>query len=282
MKWIFLLTLFFLFISPGFSAEPIDIVFDIDWTIVSTIDTAKPFQVVDDKCFEVEGVIYRKADYLEKMMEDLLNRKDVRISFYSGGERSRNLKLLEEIRLSDGRTLKEIAYKILSKEELVRQPFNSETKFWVRYKKDLTKINPVLSNVILIDDIKEFTPEIQHPNMLWIQNKEYHFESFEKAKEALQHFPDDQFIPKTKEQWFKNHYRLLWVRDVLLSSLDEYEAAPAASFSQLVINKTHQNGLAIPLTAPSELKRIENFLNQPANVFPVQKSCLDYLAPFAL
>lgn len=162
--WLAALFLIVSFQSAAFAkaAEHIDLILDIDWTTFYTINPQDSEQR-DDKSVEIEGKIYRPTDYLSEMIETLLIKYPrVRISFFSGGEKSRNEALLATQTLSDGRTLKDIAFRLLSKEDLTQVSQDETLKFVGRYKKVLDGKIPDWSpaDTILIDDQPGFA---KHP-----------------------------------------------------------------------------------------------------------------------
>lgn len=150
-NWLTMILFILILPVASFAAKPIDIILDIDWTAFYTVlDGERDVHSVD-----VEGKVYRPTDHLTETIEWLLkNHPEVRISFFSGGERSRNETLLSMIHLSDGRSLKDISFQIFSKEHLFIASHDEKLKFAERYKKSITGLipdwNPERS--ILIDD----------------------------------------------------------------------------------------------------------------------------------
>jgi hypothetical protein len=170
------------------------VVFDIDWTISSEVDK---FQI-GQRIIEVEGKKYFIHDGLEELIENLLQKENTRISFFSGGSRLRNRAWLKQIKLKDGRTLEDIAYKILGFEDLTSVSGALPTdKFSKRYKKDLSKISEDLSQLIMIEDTEHFVLNAdQENNVLWLGKTFNHFENFEDAKMA-----SGEYVPRTVGEW---------------------------------------------------------------------------------
>lgn len=158
---IFLTSIFifcFYFSARAQSPAPIDLILDIDWTTFYSIDGNDPSQK-DANSLEVEGKLYRATDQLVPTIEYLLkNYPHLRISFFSGGEASRNHTLLNKVHLSDGRTLWNIAYKVFSKEHLTDLTQNPADSFSVRYKKEFSHWEPSWNpdRTLLIDDQTRF------------------------------------------------------------------------------------------------------------------------------
>ena len=162
MKW-----LLFLFILSSFSCaqhairSPASgerhIVFDVDWTIVSEIKNPTARDLKNKRVLEVEGIHYFISDGLENFIQDIRSYKEMKISFFSGGKKSRNTKLLSMIKLPDGKSLLDIAYKVLNNEDLVPvADAPPEARFSERFKKDLTKVSKVLDSLIMLDDTAGF------------------------------------------------------------------------------------------------------------------------------
>ncbi|UXR64492.1 hypothetical protein EZJ49_15595 [Bdellovibrio bacteriovorus] len=188
---------------------PVDIVFDIDWTTFYSIEnTAAP----DSQQRTVEGKIYRYTDHLPQVIETLLSRHpEIRISFFSGGEKSRNETLLSQVHLPDGRSLKDTAYRIFSKEHLKVLSQDETIRFSKRNKKDLAQVLPESdpARTILIDDQVEFAMKpYKAVSSLGFFNFGAEFTE-PKAGEA--------YAPKTRAEWAQERNKAL----VWLHLLDE-------------------------------------------------------------
>jgi hypothetical protein len=194
-----------------------DIVFDIDWTIVYQV---RERYISAPEVMKIGDEYYHTSYNLIPLIEDLLNKPNVRVSFFSGGSSRRNLELLEKIKLSNGKSLREIAYKILSINDLeIRpgvDPNDSTIKFSKRYQKNLLRINSNLENVVMIDDIENFLPEKQSDHMFFLQKTYEYFPTFADAKEAriLDEIKSD-YIPLTYQEYIGEKQKLNWVKSVL-------------------------------------------------------------------
>jgi hypothetical protein len=239
MHWI-LLT----FLSLNAFAQ-IDIVFDIDWTLVSNVDS---YDSANSRVYESLGDHYRLSDGAQEIIEDLLDEKNIRISFYSGGSEARNLDLLNKIKLSNGDSLLDISYKVLSKKHLLEVSTDANLKFTQRLKKDLTLINRDLNNVVLIDDIQSFTPLSQRKNVIWT-GKTFHFQ------DAFNHVDTDNFA-KTELAWIKDRYKLYSSHSKIKDAL-EMVKNKKISFVD-AINKSR----SYPLRSAHRLSKKYNFLNK--------------------
>lgn len=135
-----------------------DIVFDIDWTTFYSIENPDDHKG-DRQIRVVEGKAYRHTDFLPEVIEALIQRHpDVRISFFSGGSKSRNETLLSQVHLSDGRSLLQVAHRVFSKDHLQVVSQDETLAFSTRFKKNLTLVMPEADpkRTILIDDQTDF------------------------------------------------------------------------------------------------------------------------------
>ncbi|MBY0413214.1 MAG: HAD family hydrolase [Bdellovibrionales bacterium] len=176
------------------------IVLDIDWTLVAEIKNPSERIKKLDRVVEVEGKYYFVNEGVEEFIESVLRKKDVSLSFYSGGSESRNRLLLKKIKISDGRSLGDIAYKILNKEDLITVPGAiPSAPFSDRYKKDLTKISNNLEELIMLDDNSNFVFEHNVPqrkNLFFLGTSFEFFETYNDSKLFL-----GKYIPKSYDEW---------------------------------------------------------------------------------
>lgn len=190
------------------------VVLDIDWTIVSEVAQEKK----GPRIIEIEGKKYFIHEGLEDLIESLLQRGDVKVSYFSGGGFARNHALLKAIKLSDGRSLEETAYKILNREDLVSVAEALPTdKFSARYKKDLTRINQDLTELIMIDDTEHFVANAkQEEHVLWTGQTFTHFDYFKEATSAT-----GDYIPRTESEWLFARKKLLIIQGAIEDALKE-------------------------------------------------------------
>lgn len=200
----------------GFTAhaQTLDVVFDIDWTLVYPLKEAPP-KITKD-IIEVHGQYYRISDGASEVLSSLKQKKDIRISFFSGGDKARNLELLGKIKLSDKESAADLAYKILHKEDLLKISEDPSLPFTSQYKKDLSLVNSDLDRVILIDDSKDFTLPQQRKNQLWL-GETYNF--YENASE-LPTTPR-QYDPPDLARWSEERRKLLTVQELIEDLYDK-------------------------------------------------------------
>nr|BDT27689.1 NLI interacting factor-like phosphatase [Bacteriovorax sp. HI3] len=223
MKWssvfTFIFCLFLLFScaheefrSPAQeSAKPRHVVFDIDWTIVTEVtrESALVSKTSKNKrIIEVQGKHYYINDGLEEFVSEILSHPEMRVSFYSGGKKSRNEELLSKIKLKNGKSLKDIAYKILNNEDLIDVPGAlPEWRFSEKHKKDLSKVSKDLSELIMFDDTAHFVfegRELQSNHVFFIGTSFEYFDNFEEARNL-----SGEYIPKSYEEWLLNQKKLV-------------------------------------------------------------------------
>lgn len=210
--------------ASGQQAKIKHVVFDIDWTISAEVKPEKRGR----RIVEIEGKKYFIHDGVEEFIENLLRHEDVKISFFSGGGIGRNHALLASIKLSDGRTLKDIAFKILNREDLTPVLNIPPTeKFYKRYKKDLTRISPDLDQLIMIDDTREFVLNAkQEEHVVYLGKTFEHFETFKEASVAA-----GEYVPRTESEWSFARKKMFILNGAFHEALKETEEG-GLSFSE--------------------------------------------------
>jgi hypothetical protein len=201
-------------IHPSFAVEshaPVDIVFDLDDTLIRWV-RAFPDEHLPPNAIAPDGGAlkhsYRVLDGATELLQSLANRPNVRISFFSLGPRLRNEAVLKKVILPDGRSAWDIAHKVLSDHDATSHG-----------EKDLTKINPDLSRVLIVDDKFDSTIGGQRKNVVRISPKvRYFYES------AGQKWGDEDQSPGiTPEQFIKNRNKLAYAEGILSEVFDAVE-----------------------------------------------------------
>lgn len=233
-----------LLISLNIFAQ-VDVVFDIDWTLVSQVDG---LDSANSRTYKSLGDYYRLTDGAQEIIEDLIEDKKVRVSFYSGGSEARNLDLLSQIKLSNGESLLDVSYKVLSKKHLIEVSSDPDLRFSERLKKDLTLVNENLNNVVLIDDIKHFTPLNQRKNVIWT-GKTFTFQGIF-TKVDGDHFASSEF------SWLRDRYKLYSSHSKIKDALKLYELGDISFLD--AINKSR----SYPLRSVNRLSKKFNILNK--------------------
>lgn len=203
---------------------PVHLVFDLDWTLISSIpeDADLAAYAGDARFFTVEGKNYRLSNGVAEAINRLLdfNRRVgyeyVKISFFSGGARSRNEAVLKKIVLDPrtGRTAFDTAEKVLSFEDL-KDLFpdvapGEHIGFTDRYRKNLVSYFQELGRTIAIDDVEKFFAGDQAKSLLWIGETYKDFPTFADAAlaKALAS-PGTKYLPPDFAAWAADQNRIL-------------------------------------------------------------------------
>ncbi len=184
--------------------QTIDVVFDLDWTLVYPLENSHSANTA--KVIWAQGKPYRITEWTSEVLGELSKKRDLRISFFSGGDKIRNIELLKQIILPNQKSAFDIAYKTLHEEDLIEINSDESLAFTSRFKKSLTKINPDLDRIILVDDSIGFTPPEQRRNQLWL-GETYDFYEDSNDIPAIKREHD----PPTIQHWKNERNKLLSV-----------------------------------------------------------------------
>ena len=213
------------------SERKISIVFDIDYTIVQPATDLNDSDVI-----LIEGEHYKVNNWAREMIESLSRHPNVEISFFSGGKKDRNQKLLREIKMNTGESFLNIAGNVYSYSDL--HQVQEEGRFSERLKKDLKILDFDLERTILIDDNSLFTHEGQDKNMLWLGKTYHHYEDFNKTyadignKKVLQ-----EFIPENFQQWFLARNKLKFVHELIEDAIRSEKTSTVGFLDFIEANK---------------------------------------------
>jgi hypothetical protein len=194
------LILSFFMASAAFAAGPVyDVVFDLDWTLfypVKKLETAETVQVGEE--------FYQPA---EKAIEVLikLHQDGHRLSLFSGGTAPRNQALAKDLLAKiQARGVRDFSfYKVLNFEDLSRREGTSDSdKFVVRFAKDLTKINPDLSHVVLVDDLPEFAVPGQEKNVFGLGRTYVFHKTYTPEAQGV-------YDPPNAQEWLRERLKIL-------------------------------------------------------------------------
>lgn len=108
---------------------------------------------------------YRLYDGVAEFLEKLRSEHDVKVSFFSGASSARTTALLAALKMADGSSALDHAYRVKGEADLVR--VRETGRYREMFRKDLGKISEDLENVIMVDDI-EFVLDSQRRNLLHI------------------------------------------------------------------------------------------------------------------
>ncbi len=241
--------LFLLIALPVYAGIPVDVVFDIDLTIVALVkdgpggdllaDPKDPTKNIVPVTFELEGSIhserYRLFEGVTDLMEKLRKDPRVRVSFFSGGTEQRNEALLRKIFLPDGTSLWDLASgRVYGRTSMTPTGVQLPARVRERVKKDLHKVNADIADVIIVDDIQEFVPESQRGHLLWI-GEDFPFPDRTKTPPAS---VDAELLAREK-------FKYGWIGEKLQYALDQ-------RFNKgIPLSTTIRSVTETPFTAPS-------------------------------
>jgi hypothetical protein len=224
-----------------------DLVFGIEGTLIQEVPKASIEKYNKDSLITVGSHYYRVADHAVQAIRRLAAEPGVSVSFFSEFSLDETNKILSDIsKQKPGGDLGSIAKKVLSREDLV--PHQDDGKPEDSYvpkvgQKDLLKICPDLSKVILIDDNTKATIPTQEGNLFYPIHPSYEFESFSAASAELEkiHKADPKvyeakkkFFPATEDEWKQHQNRMDAIYSVLEKSIEEVNTDSKKNFTQTV------------------------------------------------
>ncbi|MFT6070306.1 MAG: hypothetical protein ACJAT2_002803 [Bacteriovoracaceae bacterium] len=231
--------------SPAGKTDVIDIVFDLDWTLISKVD---PSLKGRKGIIEIGEELYRVHDWARELVTALVLDPKYRVSFFSGGPSQRNIKVLEAITIVDGseRSFLEVSHKALHREDLllVDPPADLDNPAPAdRWKKDLTKINEDLKKIVMFeDDYRHALNPKQRQNILWMGMSFYHIDSKKELREAQRSLSDDSFVPPSIQKWQLQRNKLAISFGVLEQAMEDKKNS-SLSLSELVQKRLKQSGI---------------------------------------
>ena len=223
MKFFIMLAIFVLNMSWA-SVKSFDVIFDLDGTLFHHVYSKQSEYTIRAS----DNKLYEPIKWGREGIENLL-AQGYRIHFYSGGLHHRNLSLLKQTYLDNGKSLFDIASSIHSKNDM--EVISTQGRYADRFKKNLIKRGFDLNKSIIIDDIERFVPVNQIDNMLWTGQTYYHFNSFEiaeKHRNDLRYKPE--YIPETELKWKISINKMKFIMELLL------DAKENASSNEEILN----------------------------------------------
>lgn len=197
---------------------PIDIVLDIDWTILNPTTEALA-EAVPEGIFRHSTGVYRYSKHIVDFMRTLHSMPGVRVSFYSGGEADRNHAVVKDLynKINEKMSSNHFEpYKVLSLEDLTPVSSDPKLRFGDRLKKDIARFfNPRFA--VLVDDTKDFVMHGQERNQLWL-GETYN----DRPRYELVHLekPEDvKYSAPNKKEWQRDLDKLLPVLDILTQAI---------------------------------------------------------------
>jgi hypothetical protein len=249
-----LLLIFFFFISscsttvvrlPASDPKVIDVVFDLDWTLISKVGEEYSGRT---GVIQIGEELYRVHDWARELVTALFLDSKYRVSFFSGGPSVRNLKVLETIKILDGsgRSFLDISHRTLHREDLllVEPPAEIDNPAPAdRWKKDLRKINEDLKKIVMFeDDSRHALNPNQRKNILWMGMSYYHIDSQKELQVIQRRLRGDSFVPTTLDEWQLQRNKLAISFGVLEQAIEDQQNSGKA-LNELMQERLKQSGL---------------------------------------
>jgi hypothetical protein len=249
-----LLLIFFLLISscttsidrlPAGATSSIDVVFDLDWTLISKV---KEESRGSAEVIIVGEELYRVHDWARELVTALVLDPNYRVSFFSGGPMDRNIKVLESIKIMDGsqRSFLDISHKTFHREDLlfVDAPARLENPAPAdSWKKDLRKINNDLNKVVMFEDDSRHALNIkQRENILWMGMSYYHIDSNKELKMAQKSLVGDSFVPPSVDKWKLQRNKLAISFGILEKAVEDKKTSDL-TLIELIQKRLRQSGI---------------------------------------
>lgn len=244
--------------------DPIDVIIDIDWTLAYLLPPSGR-SAADPGTFRFANTLFRFSDYAAQVIFRLARDSRFRVSFFSGGSTNRIEHMLRQLEILPGLSAFDVGFQILTKHNLTNVSTDSSLPFSFRFKKDLRSVmrNINLERAILIDDIRDFGPEDQHRNMLWIDHALGYFKDLAQIRQARAEGADFRYVPREINgdggllDWQRERHKLLYSLGVILevARLSESQGrTPVQMLNELTRDK---NGNFISREDPRQLRFYE-------------------------
>ena len=151
----------------SFGQERLNVVFDLDWTLLNS--TTEAMVQADSKdTFAFEGKWYRIAHGTAESIIKL-HQQGFEISIYSGGTADRN-DFAAELITKQIHALGVLDFKfkqVLDLSDLLVVSNDPTAKFVDRYKKELSRFFDI-TRTLIVDDMMNFAVKGQEKNMVWL------------------------------------------------------------------------------------------------------------------
>lgn len=210
--------------TPARAEKPIDFVIDLDWTLFYEIFDERQLSGRPARVLEHEGHRYVMTDDAPRFVQKLLSVPGARVSFFSGGDEARNRFLLEQLRLPDGRTAAEAAFRVLSRDDLTPiEGVPDGASFSKRFKKDLSKLasDAELARTILIDDQPGFALKGQEKNLLSLEPTFDFAGNYNAVKQEMGRGLSLRFPAPSRETWALEREKLARAAGLIDAALEK-------------------------------------------------------------
>lgn len=203
------------------------LVLDIDWTLVTPLNNEQAYYFIGDKrLLQVGDEYYLLKEGARELLETAFADPKIEVSFFSGGGHQRNEKLLKSLYLTNGRTAWEESYRVLSRRDLTVVSQDQSLRFSERFKKDIRKVHPDLTRVLLIEDLAHFALGDGVDNTLWLGQTYFPPFPQQNFSESVRMWRslgvEARYLAETQEaDWWAR--RKLFVLQALLETFDSPE-----------------------------------------------------------
>lgn len=240
-------------LTPTLAAEPIHIVFDIDWTLTSNIPSEQtvPAGLEGTRYFKIGGDTYRLSDGVEETLRRLLRYPHVKISFFSGGAEARNEAVLKNIILDSetGKSAFDVAEKILSFSELddlyEGKPIPSDVHFADRYRKNLARHFGDIRRVFIVEDTEKFIYETQVKTLFHLGDTYDYYRNYSDVLALKKTGNRTAFTPPTRRKWEIDRARIpiagLMIEEVIEADLVAESSSKNVSFLDRIQKASHKS-----------------------------------------
>ncbi len=204
------------------------LILDIDWTLVSPLENHQVSDFIgDQRLLKVGKEHYLLKEGARELLEMTFSHPEIEVSFFSGGTKKRNLELLKEITLEDGKSALDKSYKVLSKEDLTVISKDESLRFSERFKKDISKVHPDLKKVLLVEDLAHFALGDGVNQTLWLGKTFYPPLPYMSYQDSYQKWQDlgvdTRYLAPSKEADWWARRKLFVLQALLEESRDPQE-----------------------------------------------------------
>ena len=157
------------------SGPPIDVVFDMHWTLINPV-SPESARIKSDGIVKQGDRLFRFSEHLIDSLLLLHQNPCFRVSYFSSATQSENSQVLDEIyKLLNAHPKKQSLDPISPRfiwntEELKSTDAPPSRPFHDRFQKDVFSLDRSLDpkRTLIVEDLREFVPEPQRGNVLWL------------------------------------------------------------------------------------------------------------------
>lgn len=201
----------------SFGQGPLNVVFDLDWTLLNSTTEAM-VQAEPAGTFQFEGHWYRIA-YGTAQAIKKLHEQGIEISIFSGGSSARNEFAANLIQLQVNELLenKNFQFKhVLDLDNLLVVSTDPKARFTEKYKKELSQFFDI-ERTLLVDDMTGFSVKGQEKNLVWLgktykDRPRFDLQDRESAESKAYSAPD-------LSEWQRDRNKIITAVDYILKAI---------------------------------------------------------------